>query len=126
MHAVGPVDLQPTPEPIEEGPRHPVLAAGRAHIAQPLRVAQHAQTLTVYAVLEGHRSRPFHVSPPRETRGRIGRVALLASGGQTPEGVNTNAKQHSLVVVLANVTPCKRRLRSARDVHKSSHGSAGP
>jgi transposase InsO family protein len=37
-----------------------------------------AQPLTVYAVLEDHRSLPFRVSPPRETRGRIGRVALLS------------------------------------------------
>ena len=48
--------------PIEHRPRHPMPAARFTDIAQPLGVAQHAQPLTVYAVLEGHRSTPFHVS----------------------------------------------------------------
>jgi hypothetical protein len=64
---------------IEQRPRHPMASARLTDIAQPLGVAQDAKALSVYAVLEGHRSTPFHVSPPRETRGRTGRLALLSS-----------------------------------------------
>ena len=96
MDSIRAVLLQPPPQPVEQRPRQPMPSARRTHIAHLRRVAQHAQTLTVYAVLEGHRSRPFHVSPPRETRGRIGRVALVSSGGRTTESVNTIAEPHRL------------------------------
>ena len=79
MHPIRTIPLEPLPESIKQRPRHPMPPARLTDIAQPRGVPQHAQTLTVYAVLEGHRSRPFHVSPPRETRGRIGRMALVSS-----------------------------------------------
>src|SRR3954454_17540415 len=70
---------QPSPQPIEERAREAMLATRFTDIAEPLGLAQHAQALTVYAVLEGHWLTPFHGSPPRETRGRIGQLALLSS-----------------------------------------------
>ncbi len=79
MHAVRSVLLQPAAQPIKERPRHPMAPARFTDIAQPLGLAQDAQALNVYAVLEGHWSTPFHVSPPRETRGRIGQLALVSS-----------------------------------------------
>jgi len=50
----------------------------RSHCPNARRRARRAAA-AVYAVLEGHRSTPFHVSRPRETRGRIGRLALVSS-----------------------------------------------
>jgi len=78
MDPVGAVLFEARSQPIEHRPRHPMPAARFTDVPQLLGVAHHAQSLTVYAVLEGHRLIPFHVSPPRETRGRIGRLALLS------------------------------------------------
>ena len=78
MDPVGAVLFEARSQPIEHRPRHPMPAARFTDVPQLLGVAHHAQSLTVYAVLEGHRLIPFHVSPPRETRGRIGRPALLS------------------------------------------------
>lgn len=79
MHAVRAVLLQSRTQPIEHRPRHSMPTAGFTDIAQPLGVAQHAQPLNVYAVFEGHWLIPLHVSRPRETRGRIGQLALVSS-----------------------------------------------
>ena len=79
VHAVRSVLLQALPQPIEQRPRHAMPAARFTDIAEAFGIAQYTQPLNVYAVLEGHWLTPFHVSPPRETRGRIGQLALVSS-----------------------------------------------
>jgi hypothetical protein len=79
MHAVAPVLLKPLSQAIKQRLRQTTPTARLTDIPEMLRSAQDTQALRVYAVFEGHWSAPLHVSPPRETRGRIGQLALLSS-----------------------------------------------
>ena len=73
------VRIQPLPQPVEQRAGHSVSWTGRTDIAQTLGLAQHAEPVSVYAVLDGPGPTRFHGSRLRETRGRIGQLALLPS-----------------------------------------------